>query len=153
MMSSSSSSAVPTMAKAKATAKAPLASADQVTIDVETFNGEMDTSKDKELLSAGFIAVDGRHSSHRSHGNHSSNHHHSGESDTDEKKHGRRHRSRRSRSRSRSRSPSNRSKRNTDTGVSHPRASHSVNLTELFSFIVIVFFVVNHFRRHTLTKT
>lgn len=97
-------------------------SADQVTIDVGTLSDQLNVNKEKDSLSAGFIAVDGRHSGHRSHGNHSSHHYnHSGESDTDEKRHGRRHR-RRSRSRSRSpsnQSPSNRTKRASESGVSH----------------------------------
>lgn len=106
-----------TVATGKAT------SADQVTIDVGTLSDQLNVNKEKDSLSAGFIAVDGRHSSHRSHGNHSSHHHynHSGESDTDEKRQSRRHR-RRSRSRSRSpsnQSPSNRTKRASESGVSH----------------------------------
>lgn len=90
---------------------------DQVTINLEPSKDQLNMNNGKEIMSAGLIAVDGRHSSHRSYGNSHSNHnHHSGESDTDEKKHGRRNRRR---SRSRSRSPSNRPKRASETGVSH----------------------------------
>lgn len=90
---------------------------DQVTINVEPSKDQMNINNGKEIMSGGLIAVDGRHSSHRSYGNNHNNHKdHSVESDTDEKKHGRRHRRR---SRSRSRSPSNRPKRASETGVSH----------------------------------
>lgn len=110
------------MSSSTTPALAPLAT-DQVAIDVETHDKIIDSTNDKESANVGNIAVDGRHSSHRSHSNHNNigNHHNSrlsGDSETDEKKHGRRHRRRsRSRSPAHSHSPLNRSRRAHDTGV------------------------------------
>lgn len=97
---------------------------DQVSIDVEQMGDFLNTTKQKESLSGGEIAVDGRRSGgHRRHDSNGSHRHsyHSGESDVDEKhdhhhhSHGKRHRRR---SRSRSHSPSHRSRRAAETGVS-----------------------------------